>query len=352
MANSQITQTTHLLRRSSKPDPASDKSTFRHVVLVLFLINAGTSVAALAQQWSLRRVLLLSICGIFLGELWFDLVCWYGKVWPIQLVYSSPVWYLIGGGPSVGASLLFVLVANTSPARRRPSQFFLLEASAYSGSVLGYLASSATMDKTLWGSISIGLNCIAASLWLVVDVSDQRNTDAQLAAQADESPKSTDTTLHAAMLFSQRRGRLALLLFGLLLRSLGVSVMRLLAIYTSQVFDWPFSRSGYFASLDSTTHLLILVLLPTVDRFLVSGGRSPAEISKAFALARGSKIAVMGIVDTVGSLVGAHLWPLVYRVGLQLGGAWAGLPFLATAALFVAVYATLLMPTGHLNDAI
>lgn len=45
------------------------------LLLLLPGVALGVPYATLAERWGVKRVLLLSISGIFLGELWFDLVC-------------------------------------------------------------------------------------------------------------------------------------------------------------------------------------------------------------------------------------------------------------------------------------
>lgn len=50
----------------------------------------------------------------------------------------------------------------------------------------------------------------------------------------------------------------------------------------------------------------------------------------------------MGMMETLGTLLGAPLWPLVYQFGLELARPWVALPFLATTVLFSTVFITLL----------
>ncbi|KAL4786967.1 major facilitator superfamily domain-containing protein [Aspergillus varians] len=372
---------------------------FVGLLMLLPSLVLGVPYATLAEHWGIKRVLLLSIAGIFLGELWYDLVCWYGRSLPVELIYLTPVFYLIGGGASVGVSLLFVLVANASPAHLRPTRFFIMEASSVSGAIFGYMASSAIMDTLLWAPVLLGLGLIFLSFCLLLPVPDQRPLDAEPPeegmlepASDDDTPKSTVRTLHTAVVVLKGQGSLVILLLGYLLRSLGGSVMTLMIIYSAQAFNWSFSRSGYLASLDSTAHLAVLLLLPPLQRLLLSQSASDGT-SNLFALARGSALllavgcagmalapspaffaisivlyslgggysqsirsiltastpdehraityTVMGILDTVGTMVGAPVWPLVYRVGLKLAGPWIGLPFVTAAALFGGVYLTL-----------
>jgi MFS family permease len=100
----------------------SSLSMLRGVVGLLTLLPGlllGVPYAALAESWGIKRVLLLSVTGIISCEVWFNLVCWFGRNLPLQLIYLTPLGYLVGGGPSVGGPLLYVLVADYSPAELR-----------------------------------------------------------------------------------------------------------------------------------------------------------------------------------------------------------------------------------------
>ncbi|KAJ5199435.1 hypothetical protein N7491_000007 [Penicillium cf. griseofulvum] len=372
------------------------------LLLLLPGVVLGIPYGTLAKHWGPKKVLVLSITGILFAELWFGLVCWYGQTWPVELVYGSFVFYLIGGGPGIGGSMLFVLVANASPLDRRASRFFLLEASGYTGSVVGYMGSSAIMDKTVWTPIILGLGSVFMAFSLTLIMPENFSSDSNLEqSQATElTSDSTDTKeesvlswLRTSAVFLKQQPHILVTLFGYLLRSLGTSVMRLLITYVPKRFHMSFSQSAYFVSLDSTTHLAVLLILPVVNRFLINS-RRPASVTTDLKFARGSILlsalgsagmalasspipfaisialyglgggysqsirailtattpsehrsiiySVMGMMETLGTLLGAPLWPLMYQFGLELAGPWVALPFLATAVLFGIVLITLL----------
>ncbi|KAJ5175001.1 uncharacterized protein N7482_000878 [Penicillium canariense] len=357
------------------------KYTFYVALIVLFLINAGTAIAVPPTTSVLQDVICERYYARQTGTLLASVSERDCKAEPIQ------------------TSLAMVKGLAGMDKSGPPSRCFLLEAAAYSGSVFGYLASSTIMDNSLWTPVCLGLGLIFTSFCLVLPVPEQR----PLAAESDQqevnqplstndAPKSIQRTLRPVMILLKEQSSLVVLLLGLLLRSLGVSVMSLLIIYASQVFNWSFSRSGYLVSLDSTTHLVVLLLLPTVDRLLLSR-RGPAEVSTHFALARSSVLlsalgcagmavssspsllaisillyglgggygqslryiltvstpeehraitySVYAIMETLGTLVGSLLWPLVYQIGLNLAGPWVGLPFVTSAGLFGVVFLTL-----------
>ena len=49
----------------------------------------------------------------------------------------------------------------------------------------------------------------------------------------------------------------------------------------------------------------------------------------------------MIMAEIVANLIGAFLWPEVYRVGLTIGAMWIGLPFIVAAAMLALVYLSL-----------
>ncbi|RDW93045.1 MFS transporter [Aspergillus mulundensis] len=295
----------------------------------------GVPYAALAERWGVKRVLLLCVTGIVLGETWTDLVCWGGTVWkwPLQLMYLAPVAYFIGGGPAVGGPLLFVLVADHSPVELRATRFFLMEAGSYSGTVLGFMASSAIMDAHLWGAVVMGWALVVTSFFLtllfqqdraVVRDSEDQGDDHVAATPAPEA-KSTLATVRTAMgLFREQTG-LLVLLFGFVLRYLGDEVMVLLIIYAAQAFGWSFSESGYLVSLQNATHLAVLLLLPAVSRLLTrtqtrEQRESETGLSKHFALARGS--ALFAAVGSAGMALSRS--PVFFVISLILYGLSSG----------------------------
>ncbi|CAI7616521.1 unnamed protein product [Penicillium crustosum] len=227
------------------------------LLLLLPGVVLGIPYGTLAEHWGPKKVLVLSITGILFGELWFDLVYqalisegWYGQTWPVELVYGSFVFYLIGGGPGIGGSMLFVLVANASPLKRRASRFFLLEASGYMGSIVGYLGSSAIMDKTVWTPIILGLISVFLAFCLTLIMPEHFSSDSKKEqSQTIEPPSDTDpkeesaiSRLCASAVFLKQQPHILVLLFGYLLRSLGTSVMRLLITYVPKRFHMSFSQ--------------------------------------------------------------------------------------------------------------
>jgi len=49
----------------------------------------------------------------------------------------------------------------------------------------------------------------------------------------------------------------------------------------------------------------------------------------------------MSMLDVIGTLIGAPLWPAIYQQGLKAGGLWIGLPFGVAAILLATVSLTI-----------
>lgn len=72
--------------RDCKAEPIQTSLTMAKGLVSLLLLLPGVALgvpyATLAERWGMKMVLLLSISGIFLGELWFDLVCMFNLCKP------------------------------------------------------------------------------------------------------------------------------------------------------------------------------------------------------------------------------------------------------------------------------
>lgn len=138
----------------------------------------------------------------------------------------------------------------------RASRFFLLEASGYMGSIVGYLGSSAIMDKTVWTPIILGLISVFLAFCLTLIMPEHFSSDSKKEqSQTIEPPSDTDpkeesaiSRLCASAVFLKQQPHILVLLFGYLLRSLGTSVMRLLITYVPKRFHMSFSQVRNFIS--------------------------------------------------------------------------------------------------------
>ncbi|KAL4994581.1 major facilitator superfamily domain-containing protein [Aspergillus recurvatus] len=236
------------------------------------------------------------------------------------------------GGNAVGSSS----TRNRPPADDcRPTRFFFMEAAAYSGTVLGYMAGSAIMNEHLWAAVVLGLGLVFASFFLVLLFPNERpladRADAGGEPESASAPeaKSTLYTIRTAMVLFQEQAGLVVILLGFVIRCLGNSVMTLLIIYVSQAFDWSFSQSGYLVSLQNAIHLAVLLLLPAVSRPLnqmredergSESTESETGLTKHFSLAR--KSALLSATGSAGMALSRS--PFFFIISLIVYGLGSG----------------------------
>jgi hypothetical protein len=57
--------------------------------------------------------------GVVLSAIVMCIICWFWEVFPLRLIWVTPVFQIIGGGNSVIVSMLFTMIADVSPAEDR-----------------------------------------------------------------------------------------------------------------------------------------------------------------------------------------------------------------------------------------
>jgi len=203
----------------------------------------------------------VALTGILLREIASDFIYWMAPTWPIELIWATPAFFILGGGPPAFVSLLFNFVADATPPSLRSSRFFQLEAAAYVGNILSYVASSALADTDPWIPIMLGVALILLALVLLLTTAtaiqvDRRETENEGEGGQPEhggsineientvpkdKPKQWEYLSSFFALVKQRKVILALLA-GYWLRMLAVSVVGLQLIYVSRLFDWSYSK--------------------------------------------------------------------------------------------------------------
>lgn len=141
----------------------------------------------------------------------------------------------------------------------RSSRFFQLEAAAYIGNILSYVTSSSLADVNPWIPILLGLVLLLLAVILLLVTSrfikvDRKKSAEELAAMPegdqdaiDEnedtgSNKSSWEYVQSFLTLVKQRKVILVLLAGYWLRMLAVSVTGLQLLYTSQLFDWSYSK--------------------------------------------------------------------------------------------------------------
>ncbi|CAI7588452.1 unnamed protein product [Penicillium discolor] len=104
------------------------------------------------------------------------------------------------------------------------------------------------MDKTVWTPIILGLGSVFMALCLTLIMPEHFSSDSNPEqSQATVISDDTDTKevlswIRTSAVFLKHQPHILVILFGYLLRSLGISVMRLLITYVPKRFHMTFSQ--------------------------------------------------------------------------------------------------------------
>ncbi|KAJ5196633.1 hypothetical protein N7449_007112 [Penicillium cf. viridicatum] len=137
---------------------------------------------------------------------------------------------------------------------------------------------------------------------------------------------------------------------------IGPKSTNLLLQYVSKKFDWSFARSSLLISLRdhvmskwsgvlSIIGFAVIFLAPTpailiTDQIILSIGSSFLITTRSLATALvlpdhvGTLYSAIAIAQSVDVLIAGPLFASLFRLGMHLGGAWMGLPFLQASLFF------------------
>lgn len=121
-------------------------NTFDQIPSILLAVPFGI----LADRIGRRPVLLLSIAGGLLEDIFTKLICWFPTVLPLRLVWLTPVLRVLGGGDGVAGSMLFTMVADLFPEDERAEAFYILTAAVLLSDITASPLSAALMQKSPW----------------------------------------------------------------------------------------------------------------------------------------------------------------------------------------------------------
>ncbi|KAG8166853.1 hypothetical protein KVR01_002542 [Diaporthe batatas] len=179
--------------------------------------------------------------------------------------------------------------------------------------------------------------------------------------------------------------RLVVLMLPLIFVTLGKYIQEMLLQYARKRFGWSWSKAAYFLTLKSASFIVMLtVILPALSSFclgtlgmsrlstdmwlsrwsgvvlvvadlaialssspalfgaglvLLSGGSGLVPLLRSLLNAQvephhvGILNTLLGFLDTLGVMIGAPVFSQSLRKGIELGGPWIGLPFLAGAVI-------------------
>lgn len=97
-----------------------------------------------------KPVMLLSLIGLILEEVAVHFICWRSANIPIEAIWATPLFQLLGGGPQIATSMAVAITSDMFPLSQRSSIFFVLSAALLLGEILATPISALTMSWSSW----------------------------------------------------------------------------------------------------------------------------------------------------------------------------------------------------------
>ncbi|KAF4972760.1 hypothetical protein FZEAL_9542 [Fusarium zealandicum] len=276
-------------------------------------------LGVLADRIGCIPVLGLSILSMLLSQAYAMIICWQWKEIPIEAIWGLGVPLLIGGGRSVAEAMVFAIIADAVPDKRRQvaaTWFQWVVAAVLSGQLLGPILAG-IMKTMVWMSLWISMGLVfVGGLVLVAftpETSRQRQHDdaislsSALPGPAEQMSSSRAT---AKLVFS----RPMIWLFPGAVMSIPLATIQsgILIQFMPIQFDWPLSHSILVISLQSLAALVTLcLLLPSITYFWAKLTATTSPHYRDCVLARGSSLlflagcmCMMMVTDQVLIIVG------------------------------------------------
>ncbi|KAJ6784610.1 hypothetical protein PWT90_07385 [Aphanocladium album] len=351
----------------------------------------------LGDKYGRAMILRLSIFGIVLWQLAMIVVCLFPQVFPIQMIWITPIFTLIGGGPSVYTASLFAIVSDVTPRQHITAAFSYFFAAAMAAGLLGSPLAYLAMRSSAWHSVAIGFGLFVFSLILSLALPGSWNTVHTKLARRDseiDEPTSapdvsptTRTARFKAVIRDQflANKTLGALFCSLFVIHLGRSCTGILKQYATHRYEWSWSEAGLLSMIISGVGIgSTVVVLPAIDYILrsklsvnlftkdlylaqscvglmifglVAIGQASTSGSLLtgvvlFTLTSGDEAIMRSllsqaadpetkgmvyttamVLETISALITGPTYAAIFRAGLLRGGYWLGLPFFLGAAL-------------------
>jgi MFS family permease len=94
----------------------SSVSTSTHASTAIFLT---VPYGALSDRTSRRLVVILACVGIVIADALTKIIVAFPNVFPLRLIWATPIFLVIGGGGGVAGSLVYAILADVFPAAER-----------------------------------------------------------------------------------------------------------------------------------------------------------------------------------------------------------------------------------------
>lgn len=281
--------------RLCKIDPVQDKVAsvvgwqyfFDAIPAILLPIPYGYVADLRGRKW----ILVLALAGYTLS--WASTLFFVGVLHlPLNAVWLSSLFFIIGGGPTTGTTLLTTVVADVVPAEVRSTVFFYRFCTDLVADLIVPPIASMLMNKNTWIPLLLavafqGLSVILAlglpETLPVVDSkragenTDDISSDYTISEQAEIPFKNGGawggwlTRNKDSFDFVIKDRALSALVFTFLISKVGRQAANMLFQYVSKRYGWTLAQAGFLISLRAGVNIaLFTVILPLIATYALA----------------------------------------------------------------------------------
>ncbi|KAK3311005.1 major facilitator superfamily domain-containing protein [Chaetomium strumarium] len=353
----------------------------------------------LSDRWGRRPVLGLSVFGIVLSYVFMYAVFYFSNVVPLWMTWFSSAFQLIGGGGAITVAMVYTILADVIPISERATVFFQISAVFLASQMVAGPIGGAMLVWGPWTPLLVGLAVlIVANLGVVfvletMHVHDRKRVEEDGEWDGHGTSKATSlwqkawAGLAEVWDFILGNKSLAFLMVSLVFCILGRFVGELLLQYATDRYGWSWSTASMVLTIRNAGSLVTLLCLLPVAGWLCVQRLGMTAVAKDLWLARWSGVtqilgslliaaavngglfsfgliwlaigsgmtalirsllnalveehhvgtvnSLVGFMEMVGGTAAGPLLAASLRTGLDLGGAWIGLPFITSGSFFM-----------------
>ncbi|KAL3479806.1 major facilitator superfamily domain-containing protein [Aspergillus californicus] len=355
-------------------------SLFDSLPLLIF----GSAFGRIADRRGRRPAFALAVLGLLCSMGWIYLTCAFWKHIPVEVVWLSSLFRIIGGGPSIAIAMCLTMVSDLSDEANRSNSFYRVYSAVLVTDLIGPLITYGTLKHSLWLPY-----LVCALALLLTGPILQYMPETLLARPTSDDEEHTPLEPAGVRKYIQFLSdrRILIGVVTIFLVQFRGNTIEILLPYTSVRFGLEIGQSATLLSLVSAVNLVVfLVILPGVSALLekragwstttiniyvarlssallVFGGAVLAAASTlglvifaliVYAAGFGVRLSILAVLtsfvnsardtgqlytlvattDAIAHLIASPLLQYVWSSALKLGGRWITLPFVVLTAIF------------------
>ncbi|KAK4236022.1 major facilitator superfamily domain-containing protein [Achaetomium macrosporum] len=353
----------------------------------------------LSDRWGRRPVLGLAVFGVVLSFVFMYAVFYFSDVVPLWVTWFSSGFQLIGGGGAIMIAMLYTTLADVIPTSERATVFFQIGAVFLASQMVAGPIGGAMLVWGPWIPLLVGLAVLIVANLSVLFLPETMHLHARKRVAEDgdrdgsSTPKATNlwqkacAGLAEVWNFVLGNKSLAFLMLSLVFCILGRYVGEILLQYATDRYGWSWSVASMVLTIRNAGSLVTLLCLLPVASWLCVQRLGMTAVAKDLWLARWSGVtqilgslllaaavngglfsfglvwlaigsgmtalirsllnalveehhvgtvnSLVGFMEMVGGTAAGPLLAASLRAGLDLGGAWIGLPFITSGSFFI-----------------